>query len=111
MLTACGDQLQLTPLSSDATILAFGDSLTAGNGAPEDSSYPAQLSRLINRSVIDAGISGEESSVGKARLEVLLDTQRLQLLILCHGGNDLLRKRPISQLESNLIKMIAMAQV
>jgi len=110
LLTACGDAVQLTPLSSDATILAFGDSLTAGNGASDESSYPAQLSRLLNRSVINAGISGEESSEGKVRFAALLDSNRPQLLILCHGGNDLLRKGPVSQLESNLMEMIAMAQ-
>ena len=110
LLTACGDAIQMTPLSSDATILAFGDSLTAGNGASDEGSYPAQLSLLLNRSVINAGISGEESGEGKARLAALLDTHRPQLLILCHGGNDLLRKRPVSELESNLMEMIAMAR-
>ncbi|MDG2177007.1 MAG: arylesterase [Gammaproteobacteria bacterium] len=110
LLMACGDAVQMTPLSSDATILAFGDSLTAGNGASEEGSYPAQLSLLLNRLVINAGISGEESSEGKTRVAALLDTHRPQLLILCHGGNDLLRKRPVSELEGNLMEMIAMAR-
>jgi len=60
--------------------------------------------------VINAGISGEESSEGRARLESLLDQHRPQLLILCHGGNDLLRKRPVVELESNLRAMVSMAQ-
>jgi len=109
-LVACGNDTQLTPLPANATILAFGDSLTAGNGAAGESSYPAQLSRFLSRTVINAGISGEESSEGRARLESLLDQHRPQLLILCHGGNDLLRKRPVVELESNLRAMVSMAQ-
>ena len=110
MLAGCGGEPPLNPLSANATILAFGDSLTAGNGADVEFSYPAQLARLLNRQVINAGISGEESGEGRARLETLLDQHRPQLLILCHGGNDLLRKRPVAQLDGNLRAMIAMAQ-
>lgn len=110
VLTACGGESPLRPLSADATILAFGDSLTAGNGVPREASYPARLSALTGMTVINAGVSGEESSEGMARLEELLDRHRPGLLILCHGGNDLLRKRPVSQLESNLRQMITMAQ-
>ena len=110
LMTSCSDGPGLQPLSPGATILAFGDSLTAGNGAPSEGSYPAQLATLLNRTVINAGVSGEESSEGLARLEGLLEQHRPQLLILCHGGNDLLRKRPVSQLDSNLRQMIAMAQ-
>lgn len=109
-ITGCGSDATLAPLASNATILAFGDSLTAGNGAGAEESYPAQLSRLSNRTVINAGISGEESREGLARLASLLDQHNPELLILCHGGNDLLRKRPVSQLESNLREMIALAR-
>lgn len=110
LLSACGGEEPMVALPANATILAFGDSLTAGNGAPDENSYPAQLARLINRTVINAGISGEESGAGRARLEALLDEHRPQLLILCHGGNDLLRKRPMAQLAENLRAMITLAQ-
>ena len=110
LINSCSEDPGLQPLSASASILAFGDSLTAGNGAPSEGSYPAQLARLLNRTVINAGVSGEESSEGLARLEGLLEQHRPQLLILCHGGNDLLRKRPVSQLESNLRQMITMAR-
>ena len=110
LLASCGGDALLAPLPRNAVILAFGDSLTAGNGAPEAGSYPAQLSRLLNRSVVNAGISGEESREGRQRLAALLDEHRPQLLILCHGGNDLLRKRPKAQLEENLTAMISMAR-
>ncbi len=111
LLIACSGEPPLQPLSGAASILAFGDSLTAGNGAPEQGSYPAQLSGLISHPVINAGISGEESNAGRERLAALLDQYRPELLILCHGGNDLLRKLPLAQLEENLKAMITMAQL
>ncbi len=110
LLVACSAEPPFQPLSASATMLAFGDGLTAGNGAPQLGSYPAQLSRMINLSVINGGVSGEESHEGRDRLANLLDQYRPELLILCHGGNDLLRKRPLAQLEENLEAMIIMAQ-
>jgi len=110
LLVACSAEPPFQPLSASATVLAFGDSLTAGNGAPQQGSYPAQLSRMINLSVINGGVSEEESHEGRDRLANLLDQYRPELLILCHGGNDLLRKRPLAQLEENLEAMIIMAQ-
>ena len=110
LLVACSAEPPFQPLSASATVLAFGDSLTAGNGAPQQGSYPAQLSRMINLSVINGGVSEEESHQGRDRLANLLDQYRPELLILCHGGNDLLGKRPLAQLEENLEAMIIMAQ-
>ena len=96
LLTACDSESSLLPLTGNATILAFDDSLTAGNGASEIESYPARLAGLLNRKVINAGISGEKSSEGLESLAALLDQHSPKLLILCHGDNDLLRKRPVS---------------
>jgi len=110
LLVACSAEPPFQPLSASATVLAFGDSLTAGNGAPQPGSYPAQLSRMINLSIINGGVSGEESHEGRDRLANLLDQYLPELLILCQGGNDLLRKRPLAQLEENLEAMIIMAQ-
>ena len=84
---------KLKPIATTQTILAFGDSLTFGYGAAKEQSYPAQLSALINRPVINAGISGELSGQGLTRLEALLALHKPQLLLLCHGANDMLKKR------------------
>ena len=111
LLGACGDDApSLSKLPSDAVILAFGDSLTHGNGAKENESYPAVLQELSGRKVINAGISGEESEPGLRRLPGLLEQYKPQMLILCHGGNDLLRKKNINKMETNIRNMIQLAK-
>ena len=93
-------------ISPDAVILAFGDSLTYGTGASGNTSYPSILSELSQHKVINAGIPGEVSQTGLRRLSKLLDQYQPELMILIHGGNDLLRRVPEQQLASNLSQMI-----
>lgn len=111
LLTACGsDAPQLSKLSSNDVILAFGDSLTEGVGAKENESYPAVLQSLSGRTVVNAGISGEQSAPGLARLPALLEEHQPKLLILCHGGNDILRKKNLAKMQENVTAMIQLAQ-
>ncbi|WP_051302986.1 arylesterase [Psychromonas aquimarina] len=107
---SCSDSSNMQQLNPDQPILAFGDSLTFGYGAPQNKSYPAQLSRLIDIPVINAGINGELSKNGLARLEQLLELHDPQLLLLCHGANDMLRKSDLALMADNLRAMISMAQ-
>src|SRR6056297_979527 len=104
-LTACDNPAGLNPLRPNDTILAFGDSLTAGSGADVNTSYTAQLQRLIGRNIINAGIPGEVSAEGARRLPGLLDTHKPSLVLIMHGGNDLLQKRDEQQLKENLRRM------
>lgn len=111
ILFSCSDATEmLQPLNPDQPILAFGDSLTFGYGADKNQSYPAQLSKLLNREVINGGISGELSSEGLLRLAHLLDSYKPQLLLLCHGANDMLHKSDLDKMADNLKKMIKLAQ-
>ena len=110
LLASCGASHRLTPLNNHQPILAFGDSLTYGYGAQPEQSYPAQLSKLLNIEVINEGISGEVSKDGLLRLANLLDEQAPQLLILCHGANDMLQKKNLDSMQQNLSQMIEMAQ-
>lgn len=88
----CADEVPaLRPLTNGSVLLAFGDSLTFGNGANEATSYPAVLVSLIGRQVVRSGVPGEVCADGLARLPEVLEQHTPKLMILCHGGNDLLR--------------------
>lgn len=110
LLLGCNKTPQLPLLATDATILAFGDSLTAGTGAGETESYPAVLSRLTGRKVVNAGVPGEVSATGVQRLPELLERERPALLILCHGGNDLLAHQNPQTIADNLRTMLRIAR-
>ncbi|MGR9037657.1 MAG: GDSL-type esterase/lipase family protein [Gammaproteobacteria bacterium] len=111
LLTACTESPKtIDKLPADAVILAFGDSLTFGTGASPARDYPAILSKLTGLKVINKGIPGEISSDGLRRLPLILEQYDPKLLILIHGGNDIIRKIPSEQIVGNLKQMIALAR-
>jgi lysophospholipase L1-like esterase len=105
-VTGCDPVPKIESLGDDAVILAFGDSLTFGTGAGKHQAYPAQLQALISRTVINAGIPGEVSHTGLRRLPTLLKQHQPDLVIICHGGNDILRRQDLRQTSSNIQQMI-----
>jgi acyl-CoA thioesterase-1 len=109
-LLACSSTARLPVLADDAVIVAFGDSITFGTGAGPQKSYPAVLEQMIHRRVVNAGVPGEITAAGLSRLPEILDRERPALLILCHGGNDLLRNLNRRQTAANIRAMIRLAK-
>lgn len=111
LLSGCDQTTpKLTKLPADTVILAFGDSLTYGTGASSGQDYPSILEQLTSLHVINAGVPGEISRDGLKRLQPLLDEHQPDLLILIHGGNDILRRIPAQQTADNIRQMIAEAR-
>jgi acyl-CoA thioesterase I len=91
-------------------ILDFGDSLTAGLGLPAEQAFPARLEdwlhqRGIEARVINAGVSGDTTAGGLARLDWAL-ADKPELVIVALGANDALRGIEPSTVRDNLDKMI-----
>lgn len=98
-------------------ILAFGDSLYAGYQLNPGESYPARLEAALAARghamrVINAGVSGDTTADGLARLAFTLNNQPRQpsLVLLGLGGNDMLRGLPPEQAQENLDKIMAELQ-
>jgi acyl-CoA thioesterase I len=102
------------PVAGRARIAVLGDSLTAGLGIAKTASYPALLQERLDAAgldfeVVNAGVSGDTSAGGLARLDWALDGD-VRILIVALGGNDGLRGLAASELRANLAQIIERAQ-
>lgn len=100
---------------STQTILVFGDSLSAGYGIEQNQSWVALLQARLSQQklpyqLVNASISGETTSGGLARFSEMLSTHKPSIVILELGANDGLRGLPVSDMRSNLNKMILQAK-
>ncbi|MEO8277123.1 MAG: arylesterase [Thermoanaerobaculia bacterium] len=95
-------------------IVFLGDSLTAGLGLSEAEAYPALVGKLLAGqgmpvTVVNAGVSGDTSAGGLARLDWLL-TQKPDILFVALGANDGLRGQPVAGIAANLHEIVIRAR-
>ena len=95
-------------------ILALGDSLTAGYGVPEGDAFPTVLehalkARGLDVTMINAGVSGDTSAGGLARLDWSLEDTKNppSAAIIELGANDGLRGLPVDEMAKNLDASLA----
>lgn len=118
LISGCSEKLP--PINKDSTIVAFGDSLTFGQGAPINKSYPAQLELITGYKIINMGLSGDTATNGKDRIYTVVEEHSPDVVILSLGGNDMLRRNTtnlksdlsniIEYLQSSKIKVILLAE-
>jgi acyl-CoA thioesterase I len=103
--------LMVDAYSASKTVLVLGDSLSAEYGLARGAGWVSLLEKKlkenkIDATVVNASISGETTSGGKARLPSLLDKYRPNLVILELGGNDGLRGLPVAATQANIRAMV-----
>jgi len=105
------------PLASaaPATVLVYGDSLSAGFGIRQEAAWPALLQRRLaerrlDYSVANASISGETTAGGRSRLADALARHRPHVVVLALGANDGLRGLPLPAMRDNLAAMVRAAK-
>ncbi|GGF00737.1 arylesterase [Stappia taiwanensis] len=99
-----------TPAAEVLTIVALGDSLTAGYQLPPEEAFPAQLEAALRArghqvAVVNAGVSGDTTSGGLARLDWSVGADS-DAVIVALGGNDALRGLPPATTRSNLEQIV-----
>jgi lysophospholipase L1-like esterase len=112
-LAACGRKGRepaTAAVPSGSTVLALGDSITHGTGAPADAAYPAQLAALTGWAVVNGGVPGDTAAQALERLPALLAEHKPALVIVSIGGNDFLRRLDEATTETAIRRTIALSR-
>jgi acyl-CoA thioesterase-1 len=101
--------------SASKTVLVLGDSLSAEYGLARNTGWVALLQKRcieknIDAKVVNASISGDTTSGGRARLPALLNKYHPDIVIIELGGNDGLRGLPLKASQANFQVMIEATQ-
>ncbi len=114
-LAALGVSRPALAAGREPVILILGDSLSAEYGLARGSGWVALLEQQLAReriaaAVVNASVSGDTTSGGRARLAALLRTHRPTHVVIELGGNDALRGLPLKNTEDNLAAMAQQAR-
>lgn len=101
-------------VAAEPLVVFLGDSLTAGLGLAENQAYPALVEKELEKDgtpvrVLNAGVSGDTTAGGLARLDWLL-SQKPDVMVVGLGANDGLRALPVEQTEKNLREIVRRAK-
>ncbi|MBL8807241.1 MAG: arylesterase [Rhodospirillales bacterium] len=93
-------------------LLLLGDSLTAGYGLPANLAFPARLGAAlaaagISVEIVNAGVSGDTSAGGLARLDWAMGPKAPEFAFVALGANDGLRGLDVGAMEKNLDAIVA----
>ncbi|MEX8505832.1 arylesterase [Leptothrix ochracea] len=119
--TAATTTTAATAVAVSKRLLVVGDSLSAEYGLERGTGWVALLAQKLKDQagsrgsvgsveVINASISGDTTSGGRARLTALLERHKPSHVIVELGGNDALRGLPLAQTDDNLSAMARMAR-
>ncbi len=104
LLVACGPDVPNLD-SPGKTIVVLGDSIASGVGSGSGEAYPDLLAARLGTDVVNAGVSGNTTADGLARIDEVL-AEDPWLVIVELGGNDFLRRVPPEQTEQTLRKIL-----
>jgi len=107
--------MPLTASDDQPTILVLGDSISAGYGVAVEDGWVGGLSARLEAEnyphrVVNASISGDTTSGGRARLPNAVERHKPDIVIIELGGNDGLRGQPLEAMRQNLQAMIEQAR-
>lgn len=96
--------------SKGTAIICFGDSLTRGAGAEPGKDYPSFLAQALGMEVQNAGVNGDKSADGLARIERDVLSKNPRLVIVEFGANDFFQKVPPEETLGNLGRIVDLIQ-
>jgi acyl-CoA thioesterase-1 len=110
-ITVAGAAAPVARAETQARLMVLGDSLAAGFGLPAPQAFPARLEAALRArghdiQVVNAGVSGDTSAGGLARLDWVLRQASPRFAIVEFGGNDGLRGLSPAQMQENLARIV-----
>ena len=109
VMSACSGQ-RFEAIPPGARVLVIGDSITAGYGFSPERAWTSHMATGSGWQIINAGVSGDTTTGGLARLPELLEEHRPAAVIIELGGNDMLRRQPSAAIGARIEAMIALIQ-